>query len=107
MNKQDMKKALKGFIPQMEHVDPYSSPDMSEQTGAYKSVYLGSFMALDPCGRYHHLISPNGITNRCMAYWEQLEACASELGGWVESGEGDPTDIFFCMPAESESPILE
>jgi hypothetical protein len=25
---------------------------------------------------------------------------AEELGGWIESGEGDPTDIFFCRPVK-------
>lgn len=65
----------------------------------YQSTYLGSYMALDPCGRYHHCISPNGVTGRCEAFWKALERAASRLGGWIEGGEGDPTDIFFNLPA--------
>lgn len=60
-----------------------------------KSVYIGSFMGLDPCGRYHHIISPNGITKRCEQFWDSLEKVAGELGGCITCGEGDPTDIYF------------
>lgn len=60
------------------------------------SVYLGSFMSIDPCGRYHHILSENGITNKCELFWERLDDAASLAGGYIESGEGDPTDIFFC-----------
>ena len=73
--------------------------------GRYKSCYLGSFMSLDPCGRYHHILSPNGSSNRCEAYWKALDKAAYRLGGWIGSGEGDPTDIYFCLliaKAESE-----
>jgi hypothetical protein len=92
MNRREMKRELKSLIPDMEIVQSFMSDD------PYKSVYLGSFMSLDPCGRYHHAISPNGVTNRCMAYWKRLDRAAYEAGGWIESGEGDPTDVFFCMP---------
>jgi hypothetical protein len=69
----------------------------------YQSAYIGSYMSLDPCGRYHHCLSPNGATSRCEAFWEALEKAADRLGGWIEGGEGDPTDIYFCIPAlESE-----
>ena len=68
----------------------------------YQTCYIGSFMSLDPCGRYHHAISPNGLSQRCERYWEALEKAAGRLGGWIESGEGDPTDIFFCLPHESK-----
>ena len=31
-----------------------------------------------------------------------LEKAANRLGGWIESGEGDPCDVFFCLPATGE-----
>ncbi|MBW1953645.1 MAG: hypothetical protein JRI66_11280 [Deltaproteobacteria bacterium] len=65
----------------------------------YWSAYIGSYMSLDPCGRYHHVLSPNGASARCERYWEALERAAEKLGGWIESGEGDPTDIYFCQSA--------
>lgn len=59
------------------------------------SYYIGSYLTLDPCGRYHHIISPNEVTNRCISYWESLDKAADKLNGWIESGEGDPLDIYF------------
>ena len=63
-------------------------------TVAYRTVYVGSFMSLDPCGKYHHVISPNGITDECERFWEELEAELDNRGLSLECGEGDPTDIF-------------
>jgi hypothetical protein len=95
MNKREIKVWLKDEISGMESTTDYDGNKI-------KSTYLGSFMSLDPCGRYHHAISPNNVTSRCERFWENLEECASELGGWIESGEGDPTDIYFCMPDDEE-----
>lgn len=91
---------LRNCIPSMETIQPEQTCDHEEP---FRSAYLGSFMALDPCGRYHHCLSPNGVTSRCEAYWGALEKAADRLGGWIESGEGDPTDIFFCLPADEEN----
>ncbi len=102
MNKRELKRWLKSLIPEMESNNEYGIMTFDD-IEPYKSVYIGSFISLDPCGRYHHIISPNGVTNRCIAFWERLDKTADELGGWIESGEGDPTDIYFCMPIpESE-----
>lgn len=95
MTKREIKAWLQDEAWNME-----STTDM--EGNRIKSTYLGSVMSLDPCGRYHHAISPNGITSRCARFWENLETVASDLGGWTESGEGDPTDIYFCMPDEDE-----
>ena len=56
--------------------------------------YLGSFLDLDPCGKYHHCISPNGITKKCETFWNELETIATELNCWTQSGEGNSLDIF-------------
>ena len=58
------------------------------------SLYIGSFMAVDPCGRYHHLLSPNGISRPCVSFWGAVERWSDRLGISIESGDGDPTDIF-------------
>jgi len=92
MRKSEIKKQLKGMVGSMELVEEYYGEEKKY------SEYLGSFMSLDPCGRYHHIFSPNGATSKCERFWNNLEECAGELGGWIEGGEGDPTDIFFCMP---------
>lgn len=65
----------------------------------YQQTYLSSFMQLDPCGRYHHVLSPNGLTARCERFWANLDETAHELDAWIEAGEGDLTDIFLCRNA--------
>lgn len=67
-----------------------------------RSFYLGSAMGLDPCGRYHHAISPNNPTTECSLYWKRLYKAAEAAGGWIESGESDPTDIYFCIEGEED-----
>ena len=96
MNKREIKAWLKD---ETAHMEPTEDMDGNK----ILSVYLGSFLSLDPCGRYHHAISPNGISSKCERFWENLETVASDLGGWIESGEGDPLDTFFCMNADEET----
>ena len=96
MNLREMKRELKSLIPEMEKVESHY------EDRYYYSIYLGSYMALDPCGRYHHILSPNGATSKCARFWERLERAADELGGWIEGGEGDPTDIYFCVPCDED-----
>ena len=73
MDKKTMKKVLKGLIPKMEKVESTFHAD------AYKSIFLGSYLSLDPCGKYHHFLSPNGVTKKCENYWQRLEKAADKL----------------------------
>jgi len=93
---QEIKEMLVASIGSMEKVDT----DLKYGFITY-STYIGSYMSLDLCGRYHHFLSPNGVTKNCEQYWESLEKVAGLLGGWIEGGEGDPTDIYFCMSEEA------
>lgn len=76
---------------------------LDTDNGTYESCYLGSWMSLDPCGRYHHFISPNGITKKCEIFWKVLDEVASKLGCWIDNGEFDPTDIYLCKEYQEES----
>lgn len=69
--------------------EDFENPDME-----VRRVYLGSFMFLDPCGKYHHFISPNGYTPKCVNFWESLDRQLDKRGLLLECGEGDPTDMF-------------
>ena len=91
MTFKEIKQSLKASIVDMEETENMDGEQI-------KTVFLGSYISLDPCGRYHHILSPNGYSARCERFWNSLERAAEELGGWIESGEGDPTDIFFSMP---------
>ena len=93
-----IKRALRGILYSggFENTfDPDYGPDDEDEQ--YVSNYLGSTFSLDPCGKYHHMLSPNGVTKTCEKFWENLSQAAEDLGGWIESGEGDACDIFFCF----------
>jgi hypothetical protein len=93
MNRRQIKSALKDTAENgnWDEVESWDDND-----NKYLSQYIGSFMSLDPCGKYHNILSPNNATLRCERFWENLDSVASELNLWIESGEGDPTDIFLC-----------
>lgn len=80
----------------------YTNYDVDEYGNKYVSYYAGSFMQFDPCGRYHHLFSPNGITSICEDFWEDFEEVVKELGYEMESGVGDPCAIFLCKYSNDE-----
>ena len=80
--------------------DFYNQEPIWEYDDPFVSTYLGSFLSLDPCGKYHHILSPNNITRTCEKFWENLNRAAEELGGWIESGEGDPLDTYYCFPKD-------
>lgn len=75
-----------------EYGDAYVYEDMGGNVIA--SLYLGSYLHLDPCGRYHHMLSPNGATRRCEDFWDSLERQLDKRGLGMEGGEGDPADIY-------------
>ena len=68
--------------------------DDGDENRQERTLFLGTVFALDPCGRYHHMLSPNGYTNKCGRYWESLERQLEKRGMWLTSGEGDPCDQF-------------
>jgi len=57
-------------------------------------LYVGSYLALDPCGRYHHILSPNVMTIGCESFWDAVDRWSDELGVSIVAGDGDPTDVF-------------
>jgi hypothetical protein len=90
MNRREIKRALKLELNSGNETLSLSD----DKDGIIAARFLGSYLSLDPCGRYHHMLSPNGITNRCQRFWENMEESAEELGAWIESGQCDSLDIF-------------
>lgn len=97
MNKRAMVKELKQTMAAHGQTVPARHGE-----GAYQTVYLGASFNLDPCGRHHEILSPNGVTSRCERYWERLEAAAKAAGGWISGSDGDGCDVFFGMPIDEE-----
>lgn len=67
-------------------------PDADSDTEV-RGVFVGTVFALDPCGRYHHMLSPNGVTRRCEQFWESLDRQLDKRGLSLECGP-DPCDYF-------------
>ena len=62
------------------------------------SAYLGSVMSIYPSGKYYMPWTTNQTADdveRDSRFGEALEAVASKFGGYIASGEGDPTDLYF------------
>ena len=99
MNYREIKKELNRIKNNPKN---WEITDSEMDEGQYLTNYLGSYMYLDPCGKYHHFLSPNGIEKRCMRYWDNMERAASELQMWIEPGQGDLCDVFLCKQIETE-----
>lgn len=71
------------------------------------SFFWGKWMNLDPCGRYHHFLSPNGVKPECEAYWTDLDEAMDDVNfdGCVHVGDGDPTDIFIIRVVSPEDDL--
>jgi hypothetical protein len=71
-----------------------------DSDGYYMQEYLGSVMSLMPSGKYYTAWANSNVTEkeaeRDERERERMESAANEVGAWLESGEGDPTDIFLC-----------
>ena len=93
MTKREIKRELKRIKETGKFEEVTSSMNEEEK---YLSIYLGSFLSLDPCGRYHHTLCTNNATAKCFRYWDNLYTSAEELECWIESDEDDPLDIFLC-----------
>lgn len=68
--------------------------DVGESYTQVRGVFLGSFAMLDRCGRYHHMLSPNEVTQRCIDFWGYLEKALEYWELVLEAGEQDATDVF-------------
>jgi hypothetical protein len=67
--------------------------------------FLGTVFAVMPSGKYYMPWTSNQTRSdetRDGAYMEALEDFLSQAGCWLESGEGDPCDMFAAMIIELE-----
>jgi len=66
--------------------------------GHVGSYYLGTVFALTPSGKFYMPWTTNQTADdveRDSRWYEALEQVATKHEGWTESGEGDPTDMYF------------
>ncbi len=67
--------------------------------------YLGTVFSVMPSGKYYTPFACSNVTgaeaDRDERYGIALEKAADKYGGWIESGEGDPCDMFFGFQSEA------
>lgn len=89
--------------------NPQETHDRFEEP--YGAVYLGTVFSIMPSGKYWTFWACSNVTEEEAladeAYQDLLEACADEAGGWIQAGEGDPCDLYFCIPIDSDSNELD
>ena len=72
--------------------------------------FLGTVFSIMPSGKFYTPWTTNQTRQdeiKDEAYMEALERAAEKYGGWIESGEGDPCDLFFVMSIETEKETEE
>ena len=80
--------------------EPYDDGD-GNTIGA---VFLGAVFSLMPSGKFYMPWCTNQTWRdvvKDQLFMELLEAKASEHGGWIQNGEGDPCGLFFAVHVES------
>lgn len=76
-----------------------ANPQDVEDTMPYGCAYLGTVFELAPSGKIYMPWSSNVTEEEAETdadYYTALDIVAERHGAWVESGEGDPCDIFLC-----------
>ena len=71
-----------------------------------KWEYLGSCLNIAPSGKYYMPWTSNQTAEderKDSAWYQALDEVAAKHGGFISSGEGDATDLFFCLPADDET----
>lgn len=87
---------IKGWDWESIKNEAISNPHQYED-GYIGSYYLGSVMSLAPSGKYYMPWTTNQTdedVEKDQAFFEALDKVAEENGMFIESGEGDPTDVF-------------
>lgn len=81
--------------------DAKQNPPETDDVGtAVACTRIGSVMTLTPSGKVYAPWTTNQTerdVHQDTAWWEALERAAGDHDGWIEVGEHDPTDIFFCI----------
>lgn len=72
------------------------------------SIYLGSVLSLSPSGKYYTPFANGNVTDaeakKDEAWYSAMDRAAEKHGGTIESGEGDPCDLYFTLPCPQTKP---
>lgn len=78
-------------------LDSLNNPDNDGQVCGI--TFLGTVFALSPSGKYYTPFACSNIDDidaiLDSAFYAALDNVAESFDGWIESGDGDPCDLFF------------
>ena len=84
---------LKEELEQAEWEDDCNNPDMES-----RQIYIGTVFALYPSGKFYMPWACSNVTEaeaeKDEAWRERAESELEAIGASLESGEGDPCDLF-------------
>lgn len=70
------------------------------------NIYLGSILSLAPSGKYWTWWACSNVDDeeqvKDTVWFQMLEEEATKHGFWIESGEGDPLDLYAVRDATEE-----
>jgi len=78
---------------------------LGDDSNKYKALYICSWLSIIPSGKYYMPWCSNFTTKEALRdqiYLETLENVLDQHNLWYESGEGDPTDVYFCKAYNME-----
>lgn len=70
-----------------------------------KWEFIGTVFNLAPSGKYYMPWTTNQTADdvrKDEAFYAALDEVAEKHGGYISAGDGDPCDLFFCLPAEDD-----
>lgn len=92
---------LKSLEAEFGHADVQEDDDGNR----VKSIFVGTVFALLPSGKYYQPWASGNVTEdearKDEAWFEQAEDELACIGASLESGEGDPCDLFAVKVIES------
>lgn len=82
-------------------LDNPTEDSYDESESPYGTTFLGTVFGLTPSGKYYLPYACSNVSENEAKldelWFEALDNIAKSFDGWIESGEGDPCDLFFCI----------
>jgi hypothetical protein len=110
------------YSESLQDIQSWSWSDMSTEAqqnariandfgDTYGTSYVGTCFTLSPSGKYFTAWARGNASDldivRDQAFYDALDFVAESHGGWIESGEGDPCDLYYCEQPGDPSTVEE
>ena len=87
--------------------DDWEEMETWEEDETYLGQYIGTVFSLCPSGKYYTPFANSNVdimeATKDMYFYETLERLLNDKEYWLQSGEGDPCDLFVCKIKQDNS----